>query len=350
MRDMAQRLADRSVFVAGAGGFIGARICAALSREGARVIALSRSGRAERLSGIATLEIVRGDLLKPKTLAAALSEGVDVVNAAYDFLFDEGAQRQAFDNLLAAAAHARAKRFVQLSSIAVYDDWPNGALTEDSPSDGPGSPYKALKREFERKLAASGLAHVILQPTIVYGAGGWQWTERPIEELSAGRVILPDNPRGLCHAVHVEDVAEAAVCALTAPTGEGRYIISGAEPVEWGDLYAGYARIIGAAAPEFQPFDAPVSAAPSSPSPLAMKAKKIARRLVGEGGLAALRKTIGGLKKRGGEIVTRPDGAMLDLMRARGGCSIERARAELGYEPKIDLAEGLERIRAARGS
>jgi len=350
MTDMAGRLAGRTIFVAGAGGFIGAPICMAAAREGARVLALSRSGRIKKLESVAGVEIIRGDLLKPEPITAAIGDGVDIVNAAYDFLSGENEQCSAFENLLSAAQAAKARNFIQLSSIAVYDDWPEGALTEESPSDGPGSPYKTLKRGFELKLQNSGLAHTILQPTIVYGAGGWQWTGRPIEELEAGRVILPGNPRGLCHAVHVDDVAEAVICALAAERTACRCIISGPESVEWGDLYSGYAEIIGAAPPEFERFDeTPVKFTPGGgPSPLAMKAKKILRQAIGETGLASLRKLAGALKNRGGEAVMRPSGYMLLLMRARGRVSIERARNDLGYQPKISLDEGMARIRAAQ--
>ncbi|MEZ5914256.1 MAG: NAD-dependent epimerase/dehydratase family protein [Parvularculaceae bacterium] len=346
-------LSGRTIFVAGAGGFLGSRICLAAARAGARVAALSRSGRARGLAGAAGIEIVRGDLLDPPSIAASIGPGVDVVNAAYDFLADDDDQRAAFDNLLSAAQSAKARSFVQISSIAVYDEWPTGALNEDSPCDGPGNSYKALKREFELKLADAAAPHTILQPTIVYGTGGWQWTDRLIEELEAGRVVLPDDPRGLCHAVHVDDVAAAVLCALVAERRASRCIISGPAPVEWGALYAGYAEMIGAAPPEFQPFGAPETAplgVAAPPSPLAMKAKRALRRMIGERGLATIRKSVTAIKRGGGEIIARPEGAMLELMRARGSCSIARAKAEIDFTPAIDLAEGLTRICATRRS
>ncbi len=347
MSEGRERLTGRTILVAGATGFIGARVCLQAAAEGAQVRALSRSPRSKRFAGVRNIQTVCGDLLQPETLLAAFENHLDVVNAAYDFLESGAAQMRAFDNLLAAAKAANVRSFIQLSSIAVYDDWPNGALTEDRPADAPGSAYKMIKREFEKRLAESVLPHTILQPTIVYGSGGWQWTERPIEELSAGRVILPDNPRGHCHAVHVDDVAEAVICALAAPQRGRRYIISGPEPIEWGDLYAGYADVIGTDGPEFQSIDAEATDDPQ-PSPLALKVKKSARHLLGETRLAQLRKIVRRWIRGGAPAVTRPGGSMLELMRARGRCSIERARMEIGYEPRIGLVEGLRRIRSAR--
>ncbi|MCB2096995.1 MAG: NAD(P)H-binding protein [Parvularculaceae bacterium] len=348
MAERGGRLAGRTVLVAGAGGFIGSRICLAAAREGASVRALARSRRTDRLNGAGAIEIVRGDLQKPEALQAAIDGCDSVVNAAYDFLGDDDEQTAAFDNLVGAAKAAAVRAFIQLSSIAVYDDWPRGVLNEDSPSDGPGSSYKKLKRAFERRLAASGLAHTILQPTIVYGAGGWQWTDRPMEELRAGGVILPDDPRGLCQAVHVDDVAEAVICALAlSRQPDARYVISGPAPVEWGGLYAGYASIIGAAPPTFAPLGEPIVETPAPPSRMARRVKKIARSLIGEAGFAAIRQAAGALRKQGGAAPAKPSGALLELYRARGACSIDRARRDLGYEPKISVEEGLALIRAA---
>ena len=49
---------------------------------------------------------------------------------------------------------AGVRRFIQASSIAVYDGWLTENLDENSPSDGPGHPYKMAKRAMERDLEA----------------------------------------------------------------------------------------------------------------------------------------------------------------------------------------------------
>ena len=345
-----KRLAGRTVLVTGATGFIGSRIVLAAAAEGATVRALSRSGSSGRLPEGASANIVRGNLNQPRSLEQALSGCTDIVNTAFDFLSPANKQVAAFENLLEAAKSCGARSLIQVSSIAVYDDWPNGSLTEESPVCGPGSDYKIAKCVMERSLANSGIPYTILQPTIVYGAGGWQWTDRPIEEPKSGVVILPDDPRGICHAVHVDDVAEAAICALALERQENRaYIISGPAAVEWIDLYSGYASLVGSSPPILESMGkGPVSPVQSSGShPFVLTAKKVARNAFGETGMAAMRQMLSKLRNGSRTQFFRPTGHMLELYRSRGACSIKRAQAELYYAPKIDLVEGLNRVRGA---
>jgi nucleoside-diphosphate-sugar epimerase len=345
----AQRLKGRTIVVAGAGGFIGARIVLALVAEGARVRALVRSGRTPRLDGVPNLETIRCPLEAREALVTAAADADAVVNAAYDFLGDGAALLSSFDNLLTAVREGGAKAFIQLSSIAVYDDWPAGALTEDCPKDGPGSLYKTIKRDMERRLHASGIPYTILQPTIVYGPGGWQWTDRTIEQLKTGVVILPDGDRGLCHAVYVDDVTSAAVSSVAlAQQPNGSFIVSGPAPVTWLDFFAGYAALVGAPPPRLEPMSpSPDSgAAGAAPSLLRAQAVRIAKATIGEGGLAALRGAAAKLKSGGRPVEHWPKGPMIELYAARGAISTERARSVLGWAPKIDFEEGLARIKA----
>jgi len=342
-------LGGKRVLVTGAAGFIGSRICAAVSANGAGVRALVRRNR-RRLSALAGIETVHGDLRDRKAVFAAAAGCDAIVNAAYDFDATEQEHRAAFETLLHAAAAVGAQSFVQLSSIAVYDEWPVGQLTEMSPTGAAGSAYKKIKTSMERRLADSAVPHTVLQPTIVYGAGGWQWTDRLIEQLKTGAVVLPDGPPGLCHLVHVDDVADAVVCALALPAQlNRRYIISGPAPVTWRELLAGYAKIIDAAPPQIEAIEATPAVAPTGAKTFAPGLTRMAKRIVPESGVAFLRKTIARARSGGTGIVYRPAGATLELYRARGACSFDRAAAELGYAPRRDFAIGLQSIREAYG-
>lgn len=342
------QIAGKRVLVTGAAGFIGSRICAAIAAEGATVRALVR--RNTRRATLAGFETVRGDLRDRRAVLAAAADCDAIVNAAYDFEAPERDLIAGFESLLQAAAVDRARSLVQISSIAVYDDWPVGHLTESSPIGAAGSAYKRIKTAMEKRLADSGLPYAILQPTIVYGAGGWQWTDRPIEQLRTGTVVLPDGPPGLCPLVHVDDVADAVVCALALPVQlNRRYIVSGPAPVTWYDLFAGYARMIGAPPPVIEVIESTPLVARAAPPAITRGLTRLAKRIVPEAGLAHLRKAIA--KARGGDagIVYRPAGAALELYRARGACSIDRAAAELGYAPRRDFVTGLGSIREAYG-
>ena len=91
---------------------------------------------------------------------------------------------------------------------------------------------------------------LILQPTIVYGWPG-NWTGNAADVVKYERAVLPEAGRGLCNAVHVDDVAAAILLAVTAPdavlAGEGDvpcFLVSGPEPVTWAQFYTEHAAML----------------------------------------------------------------------------------------------------------
>ena len=343
-------ISGKKVAVTGAGGFIGSRIVAALLAEGAQVTAVLRSGHdAARLRAMGARPVVAP--LKPGTrLERALSGAGALVNAAHDMRAGLAENLAAFDALLAAAARAGIPRIVHLSSAVVYDDWPDGALSEDSPiSTGTGGAYRQAKIAMENKLLAMDIDVAILQPTIVYGPGSAFWTEAPLAALAAGGVVLPD-PCGLCPAVHVDDVARAAVLAVAAPARlHDRFLVAGPDSPGWDAFYQGYREIAGRG----EILRRPVGelAARLGPDPAGDGGPSAAARLS-----AVLRRVIG--SRRFDRLLARlrprargpvwPDPHLLALYRARPEISTARARRALGYVPRVDFASGLAGIARSR--
>jgi len=354
-------LAGRAVLVTGAAGFLGRRLVERLTREhGARVTALVRGPRsAARLSGL-DLRVERADLANPAKLDA-LTAGQEIVfNLAYDFKQSETANLAGFANLVEACSRARVSRFLQVSSIAVYDAWPTGDLTEASPCDAPGGPYKNAKREMERRLlmrtADGRLAAVILQPTLVYGPASAQWTDHFAEQLRDGTLMLPGDGSGLCNAVHVDEVVDALILAATQDEVVGEtFIISGARPMSWRDLLGCYAQALGRpqALGYFQPGPAAAAANRSGLAALLADPMRLGewgparallggvRSLLGEGAIEKLRRVVRRLQARGGPLVYYPDDESFALYTAQGRCTVDKARAKLGYAPTADPAAAL---------
>ena len=350
-------LAGRKVLVTGATGFIGARLVEKLvTEQGAEVTVAVRNFR--RVARIARFPIrmVQADLRDPAEVDA-LVQGQDAVfSLAYDFS-RPGADNVAVHRTLAdACTRAGVRRFVHVSSIAVYDGWPTADLDETSPTTDVSWEYKAAKIAIEadlrRRAAEGSLSPVMLQPTIVYGPFSGQWTDQFVEQLRSGAVILPDQGLGPCNGVYVDDVAEALIAAAAkGDVGGEAFIVSGARPFAWTGLLAGYAEAIGR--PEALAFEpaapGPASAPrPSLPSrllasPLARRALTMVRDALGEDRIERIRAR---LARKRGSTAHRPAAGNPPLWLSQGTCSIHKAKRRLDFEPGFDLGEGLARTQA----
>lgn len=349
-------LAGRRVLVVGATGFIGSRLVEVLAAEGAVVTAAARNlARAARIARL-PVRLIELDLADPRQAAEAVKGQEIVFSLAHD-LHRSGARNvETYQTLADAAAKAGVRRFVHTSSIAAYDDWPRGDLSEESPRDVAAYEYKDTKRAIERDLArraaAGQFTAAVLQPTIVYGPFSRLWTDRYAEWLTHGDIVLPAEGRGLCNGVYIDDLVDALIRAAGAGTaGAEAYIVSGPRPFAWRELLEAYAqglpgKIVG------EPVGRPEAPSSSSVSPigkalaalLSLQRKSpfrdaiaFLRAQLGEQRLAAIRRR---LERRAGSVL-RPGDHEPDLFCAQGVCSIEKARAELGYAPRFDLPEAL---------
>jgi nucleoside-diphosphate-sugar epimerase len=379
------------VLVTGANGFIGTRVVELLAATAthaaehgapvtAKVTAAVRDLRRAahlRLPGSAVRQV---DWLDRRTLAAAVRGHDVVINTAHDFRASERANLRGFDQLVEACETAGVEKLVHVSSIVVYDGWPAQDLCEDAPRGAPGGAYKNAKFAMEERLreraARGALRSVVLQPTIVYGPRGWMWTDRIVEQLATGTLLLPARCDGCCNAVYVDDVAAALVRAAEyAVDGTDSFIVSGPEPVTWREFFEAYARMVGGECLRFEEAGAaePGAAEPGAAAageaagqgaargglralladPLRLanaapvrRALGIARGLVGEAALERVRGALLRLRARGGSIVHRATHEERRLYAATGRCRVGKAREVLGFAPQVAFAEGERRTAA----
>lgn len=95
-------------------------------------------------------------------------------------------------------------------------------------------------------MRKNGLQATIVQPAIVYGPYGEVWTERPVQMLLQGILVLPTPGDGICNAVYVDDVVHALILAAQADEAVGEtMLISGSEHPTWADFYRAYERALG---------------------------------------------------------------------------------------------------------
>lgn len=337
--------------VTGAGGFIGGRLATllALQPDVTEVRVLARRRRPGQTSAM----LARLD--DPAQVQAALQGCHAVIHCAFDN-YDLPANL-AIAKVLAEAAILAGARLVHLSSAVVHEPFPDGALDEGAPAAPDGNAYKDTKIAIEAILLAfagdRGLDLVILQPTIVYGPEGGAWTDSPARELLTGEVVLPVQGEGLCNAVFVDDVCQAAIAALTADVATGeRFLISGTAPVAWREFLGAYERMLGVQSLRLADLPAPGAEAASGVGPasrpsMAGTLKNLVATRLGAAGRSRLNLLLQRARRMvRGRRVYLPDGAKYALYATRCHVRIDKARRLLGYEPQFDLARGMEATEA----
>jgi nucleoside-diphosphate-sugar epimerase len=227
-----------TVLVTGANGFLGRRVVRAAALAGHDVRALVRPGTEPAAELVETpgTEIVRGDLRAAGPWCEVAAQADAVVHLASATSGDLAAQVagsvRATEQLLAALDPAVVRRFVHISSFSVYD---LGALTAGSVVDESTAleadpidrdAYTATKLFQEGLVRDAFASHperlVVLRPGMVYGPGhDWGWGTALTLGTRLGVVVAP---RATMRLVYVDNCADAAVAALGAPDAGGATI------------------------------------------------------------------------------------------------------------------------------
>lgn len=226
--------------VTGATGHLGNVLVRELLRRGKRVRALVEPGdEARALAGL-DVEVVRGDVLRPGTLAAAFA-GTDVVFhlagvvsiSSLDIELVRTVNVDGTRNVVQAAREAGVRRLVYTSSVhALTEPGRGGVLTEEAgydPALAPGDygKAKAAASRIVLDAAREGLDAVIVNPVYVLGPHDYRLSEIGEVILMFSRFPVPAGMDGCYDFVDVRDVALGHVAAAErGRTGES-YLLSG---------------------------------------------------------------------------------------------------------------------------
>ncbi|MFQ5399131.1 MAG: NAD-dependent epimerase/dehydratase family protein [Anaerolineae bacterium] len=244
-------------FVTGGTGFIGANLVEKLNQEGIPVRVLCRpTSSLAALAGL-DFELATGDVLDEPEKLARLMAGCDWVfhvAAVADYWRQsrEWLYRVNVDgtrHVLAAAKLAGAKRFVFTSSLAAMGiPKPGEMLTEAStfnlePAQFPYGHSKSLAEQAVLEAASSGLAAVIVNPTVVLGPRDLNVISGSlILEAAKGRVRFA-FPGGVNYVAAADVAAGHLAAADSGRVGE-RYILAG-QNVSHREALALICRVVG---------------------------------------------------------------------------------------------------------
>jgi nucleoside-diphosphate-sugar epimerase len=225
--------------VTGAAGFIGSHVVERLAAAGHAVRGLVRSEAQERAVRGYGGEPVRGDVTQPATLRAAAA-GCDTVFHVAARVTDWGdwsqfdtATVRGTENTLRAAAEAGARRFVLVSTVAVYDNRVGDRLhvvPEDTPHNGCGdrllgyySRAKLLAEEAAWEFYRRGdLVVSAVRPAWVYGPRDRTVLPRLVEYMNTPLACWFGRHDPVIDPIYVTDVADCTILAGTVPQAAGQ--------------------------------------------------------------------------------------------------------------------------------
>ena len=210
------------MLVTGGTGLVGSHVAEQARSRGVRVRCRVRAGANAAFLRNLGCELVEGALDQPASLAAAVAGVTVVVHCAAkvgDWGPTEGYRRVNVDGtralLEAATATGLLKRWVQISSLGVYegrDHYGTDEATEPSSAGIDG--YTLTKVESEKLVVdwmrSKGLPGVVLRPGFIYGERDRTVLPRLLERLRSGKFAYLGSPEklmnntwvgNLCHAV-----------------------------------------------------------------------------------------------------------------------------------------------------
>ena len=317
------------VALTGASGYTGGRLLEALRARGDEVAVLVRpESVSERLRSRAS-RVVEGRLGDAEA-ASRLVEGADAVlhvaavyrTAGHPDSYYREVNVVGTERLLEAAAHAGVRRFVHTSTVGVHGHVEHPPADETAPF-APGDIYQATKAEaealaleFHRKR---GLPVAVVRPGAIYGPLETRFLKL-FRAIARGRYAIVGTGRTFYHPVYIDDLVSGFLLALDRPEAVGEaFLVCGPTYVSQADLAALVAKHTGG---RVLPFRIP------------------ARPVQWAGDLV--------------EAVCVPFGLEPPLHRRRvdfwtksRAFTIEKSRRLLGYDPKVDLDEGMRRTAAS---
>ncbi len=214
------------MLITGATGFVGSHVAEQARERGIRVRSLARPGADTELLRSLSVEILPGDLAEPHSLFP-VCQGVTVVVHCAAKVGDWGDLAEfrrinvAGTGALidAALAAGTVKRWVQVSSLGVYQARDHYGTDESTPACTSGiDGYTVSKAESEslvqEAVRTRQLPAVTLRPGFIYGPRDRTILPRLIDRLATGKFAYLGNPQKLMNNTFVGNLCQAIWLAI----------------------------------------------------------------------------------------------------------------------------------------
>jgi len=310
-----------NAFVTGASGFVGRRLCAALAAAGWNIKAFDLRPPDDSRPNI---DFIPGDIRDAALLAKAVS-GAEVV---FHLAAALGASRISPEEFMAVnAGGTRAvlesarkngvRRIVHFSSAGVLGHVGSGDVADERYPLDPRDIYDKTKLAGELvalEFAAAGLNVVVIRPGWIYGPGDRR-TLKLVCSIARGRFLFPGIGRTLQSPTFIDDlVAGTMLCADRGRAGE-IYNIAGKEALTVRQMAETIAAALG---------------------------KRLSRFYLPMGPTRAAAWTMGKMFGLAGREAPLNPSRLAFFVHPKA-LKIDKARAEIGFEPGVDFAEGMAR-------
>jgi nucleoside-diphosphate-sugar epimerase len=313
------------VLITGATGLLGGHLIQALQERGEQIRALVLPvENADKLVAQG-VEVVRGDITDASTLAPAVKDvelifhlagmmGVWRPLADYRLVNVTGTE-----NLYKAAQAAGVRRFVHTSSHTVYGLGHGRFMVEEDPLKPDPDPYSITKAEGDRMMRRlmidSDVETVILRPGTFFGPGDRLHFGRMAQKVKDGKGLIigkGDNALPFCY---VTDVVQGFMLAAYHQNAPGNvYNITNDRPLTQQEMFDAIADAVGGKRPTLHLPYLPIYYG-------SIVAEKVVARAT-----------------HTKPIVTQLGALMFGSDNRH---SVQKARRELGFEPEVDLREGI---------
>lgn len=318
-----------SCLITGATGFVGSHLAEACRERNWEVRALTRVGSDTALLQQLGISLIQGDMTDSAALQQAVT-GVDFVFHCAAKVGDWGpvddyraVNVEGLRSLLEAVRGSAVRRFVHFSSLGVYAARHHYGTDETEPLparhiDG----YTQTKVEAEQLALQFQRSHaipvVVLRPGFIYGPRDRTVLPRLVENLRNGVVRYLGSGQSALNTIFVGNLVDAALLAAEKPGVVGQvYNLTDGEQVSKRRFIETVAD--GAGVPR-----------PRRRVPLWL-ARLVAWWMEGRA------------RRRGDPQPPRLTQARLKFLGLHLDFSIEKAKKDLGYQPRVTFEEGMRR-------